>query len=59
MSKINDIMDEITSSFNQLKVIMDKYPDAVKVRYDKETGHFLVIDLDLIINPLKEEHQYP
>lgn len=57
MSYTQSIIEKVLSSFDNLKVIIDKDPNAFQIQYDKETGYFLFIDLDLIKIPQEEEHR--
>lgn len=48
MQYIQSIIEKASSSFYDLKVIIDKHPNAFQIQYDNETGYSLFIDLDLI-----------
>ena len=50
-----DILNELCFHFDKIKILMDKYPNAIQI-LNKEDGCNLEVNLDLIEIPLEEEH---
>ena len=42
-------LNSITPFWENLKAVLDKYPNAFQLKYDKEKGYCLLIDLDSVI----------
>lgn len=48
ISNSKKIIDAITPLFENLKIELDKYPNAFNLNLDKEKGYLLTIDLDVL-----------
>lgn len=55
MSSVQSVINESIEIFDKLKEVMDKYPKAFEINFDKEKGYFMSIDLDLIEIHQEEE----
>ena len=49
LSVLKEPIDSISLLFERLKKQIDKYPDAVELKFNKEKGYYLAIDLDVLI----------
>ncbi|MGZ9736504.1 hypothetical protein [Flavobacterium sp. GNP002] len=48
ISNLKKSIDAITPLFEDLKIELDKYPNAFNLKLDKEKGYLLTIDLDVL-----------
>ena len=56
MSTHQHILNELFLHFDKMKVIIDKYPNAIKILENEETGCCLDVNLDLIEIHPEEKH---
>lgn len=43
-----EILNELSTHFDKVKALMDKYPNAIEILWTKDTGYFFVVDIDLL-----------
>jgi|GEM_PF-2359299 hexokinase len=46
---ISNTMNSINPIWESFKKELDKYPNAFQLKFDKEKGHILFIDFDVVI----------
>lgn len=52
-----DILNELCLHFDKIKILMDKYPNAIQILNNEENGCHLVVNIDFIEILPEEEHQ--
>ena len=49
LSVLKESIDSISQLWEIFKKEIDKYPNAFELKFDKEKGYLLAIDLDVVI----------
>ena len=49
LSVLKESIDSISRLWEIFKKEIDKYPNAFELKFDKEKGYLLAIDLDVVI----------
>ncbi len=56
MPLVHEVTKKVCDHFEEIRPLMNKYPNAFQLHYDNEKGYWFLIDLDLIKIPPEEEH---